>query len=123
MQNQGKEGRFRRLASRLKGRETPRSITSAQGNQSQTSQEANIEYNDRQTVLIRYKEAANHLKEVIKIRKGSWGSFDFKELSDEPEGFDDLQFKNKINTVLTSRETSITDRKGWSKFRYSVKCV
>ena len=52
-----------------------------------------------------------------------WGSFDFEELSNEPEGFDDLQFKNKINAVFVSRETSIKDRKGWSKFTYAVECV
>ena len=124
MQNQGTGGRFRRLASKLKGRETPSpttTATSSQGNQ--TSQVVNNDYDDRQRAQIRYKEAADQLKEAIKIRKGSWGSFDFEELSGEPEGFDDSQFKNKINAVLISRETSIKDRKGWSKFTYAVECV
>ena len=112
------------MASRLKGRETPSpttTATSSQGNQ--TSQVVNNDYNDRQRAQIRYKEAADQLKEAIKIRKGPWGSFDFEELSGEPEGFDDSQFKNKINAILISRETSIKDRKGWSKFTYAVECV
>jgi hypothetical protein len=114
------EGRFRRLALKLKRREA---TTSPQDNQSQSSQVAKNEYNDRQLAQIRYKEAANRLKEVLKIRKGPWGSFDFEELSDEPEHFDDLQFKNKINAVIMSWETSIKDRRGWVKFTYAVECV
>ena len=123
MQNQGTGGRFKRLTSRLIRRETPPPTPAPQGNQSQTSQVSNTDYNDRQLAQIRYKEAADRLKEAIKIRKGPWRSFDFEELSGEPEGFDDSQFKNKINAVLISRESSINDRKGWSKFTYAVECV
>src|SRR5271169_3050087 len=122
MQNQGTARRFKGLASRLKRREAP-PPPPPQGNQSQTSQAANNDYNDRQLVQARYKEAADRLKEAVEVRKGSWGSFDFEELSGEPEGFDDSQFKNKMNTVLMSREMSIKDRKGWSKFTYTVECV
>ena len=95
--------------------------TSSQRNQ--TSQPVNNDYDDRQRAENRYKEAANQLKEAIKIRKGPWGSCDFEELNGEPEGFDDLQFKNKINGTLILMETSIKDRKGWSKFMYAVECV
>jgi hypothetical protein len=124
MQNQGIEGGFRRLASRLKGRGRPSPATSPTSSQdNQTSQAVNDDYNDRQLALNRYGEAVDKLKEAIKIRKGSWGSFDFEELSDEPECLDDSQFKNKINAIMVLRETSIKDRKGWSKFTYAVECV
>ena len=124
MQNQGTEGRFRRLASRLKGREMPSSATSPPSSQdNHASQAVNNDYNDRQLALNRYRKAVDQLKEAIKIRKGSWGSPDFEELNDEPEGFDDSQFKNKINAILISREWSIKDRKGWSKFTNAVECV
>jgi hypothetical protein len=124
MQTQETRGRFKRLTSRLKGRETPtptNAATSSQGNQ--PSQVVNNDYNDRQRAQSRYEEAVTQLKEAIKTRKGPWGPFDFDELSDEPEGFDDAQFKNKINKILTSREASIKDRNGWSKFTYAVECV
>ena len=100
---------------------TENSATSSQD--SQASQAVNTDYNDRQRALNRYKKAVEQLKEAIKIRKGPWDSFDFEEFNDEPEGFDDSQFKNKINAILISRETSIKDRKGWSKFTYAVEYV
>lgn len=34
-----------------------------------------------------------------------------------------MQFKNKINAALIARETSIKDRKGWSKLTDAVECV
>ena len=124
MQNQGTEGRFRRLASKLKGRETLSPAPSPMSSQdNQASQAVNNDYDDRQRALNRYKKAVDRLKEVIKIRKGPWASSDFEEISDEPEGFDDSRFKNKINTILISREKSIKDRKGWSKFTNAVECV
>jgi len=125
MQNQRTEGRFKRLTSNWRGRRARRpntATTPPQDHRSQT-QVANTDYNDRHLVQIRYEEAANSLKEAIKIRKGSWGPFDFEELSGEPEGFDDSQFKNKINAVFLSREASIKDRKGWSKFTHAVECI
>ena len=115
-----------RFTSRLKGWKRSPPTTSHCGVESKTSQEAGgNDYNDRQRAQIKYVEAATQLKTAIRIRKGSWDSFnfDFEELSGEPEGFDDSQFKNKINEVCKSRETSIKDRKGWSKFAYAIECV
>ncbi len=97
--------------------------TSSQNNQSPASQLLNNNYDDRQRAQIRYKEAATELNEAIKSRKGSWGSFDLEELSGEPEGLDDAQFKNKINATLIAREKSIKDKKGWSNVTYAVECV
>lgn len=124
MQNQT-GSKFWRLASGLKWRGTPSltaAATSSQGKQSQISQ-VDKDDKDRQGAQIRYKEAAKQLKKSIEIRKGSLDSFDFGDLSGEPEGFDDSQFKSKIDAILISRETSIHDRKGWSRFIYAVECV
>ena len=124
MQNQGTGGRFRRLASRLKGRDSPSPATPPTSSQDdQASQTVNNDYNDREQSINRYQKAAEQLKEAIKIRKESWGPLDFEELNNEPESFDDSQFKNKISAVLASRETLIKDRKGWTKFTHSVECV
>src|SRR5271167_4637864 len=123
MQNQGTEGRFRRWVSRLKGREIPLPATSPTSSKDNQTQAVDDDYDDRQLTLDRYSKAVDQLKEAIKIRKGSWSSFDFEELSDEPEGLDDSQFKNKINAIMVLRETSIKDKKGWSKFTYAVECV
>jgi hypothetical protein len=121
MLGQRKKGRFGRLPLRLKGRDAASTaITVTQTNQ--TSQIVYMDYNDGQRARDRYKEAAKQLKDAIKIHSGL-GSFDFEELSGEPEGFDDSQFKNKINTALISREMSIKDRKGWPKFTHVVECV
>ena len=81
------------------------------------------DYNDRRQVEKRYKEAADELREAIKGRKASWASFDLGDLSDDPIGLDDSQFKQKINAVLLSRKMSIKDRNGWSKFIHAVECV
>lgn len=96
---------------------------STRDDQCQTSHVADCDYNDEQRARSRYKDAADQLKEAIKARKDTWDSFDFDELSGEPEGFDDSQFKTKINAVLTSREASIKDKAGWSKFTYSLERV
>lgn len=120
MQNQGKESRFRRLASKLKGRETATRPTPPSN---QPLEMFNTDHIDRQRAQSRYEEAANGLKEAVKCRKGPWTSFDFEALTGEPNGFDDSQFKNKINTTLTSWESSIKDRTGWSKLTYTVECV
>ena len=90
---------------------------------SRGSQAVKNDCNDRQVALNRYRKAVDQLKEAIKIHKSPLGSLDFDELSDEPENFDDLQFRHKINAILISRETSIQDRQGWSKFTYAVECV
>jgi hypothetical protein len=124
MQNSGTTGRFRRLVSKLKGRDIPSPITSPTSSQeSQGSQAVTNDYNDRQRAMDRYQKAGEQLKEAIKLHKGPWSSLDFEELGKEPERIDDSQFKNKINSVLASREKLIDDRNGWSKFTYAVECV
>jgi hypothetical protein len=119
MQNQASKGRFKRFASRPKPSEAPPPSTPPTS--SQTNQ-ADNDYNDRQQVEKRYKKAADQLRNAIKIRKGSWAPFDL-ELSSEPEGLDESQFKNAINAALLSRETSIKDKKGWSKLMNAVESV
>jgi hypothetical protein len=98
MQNQRRQSRFRLFASWLKARKTL-------------------------SVEKRYEKAIDELRQVIKIRKGSCGSFDFEELGNEAKSVDDSQLKNMINAVLLLRETSVNNRKEWSKIVYAVECV
>jgi hypothetical protein len=126
MENQRRQGGFKRLFSKLKVHETPPPATTAtasQNNQSRALQVVNRDYNDQQWTQNRYKNAVNRLKEANKTCKGTWSSFDFNEFNDESEEFDDSQFKNKINEILTLRESSIKDKEGWSRFTYAVECV
>ena len=124
MQNRETKGRLGRLMSRSKAAKTSSPTTPTTSSQdTESSQAVDNDYNDRQRAHIRYREAASQLKEAITINKGTWGSFDFEELGGEPEGFDDSQFKNNINAALMSRERSIKDKNGWSKFTYAVECV
>jgi hypothetical protein len=118
MEHHGTERRFRRLVSKVKRQKATPPTSSPPDNQVVSN-----EYNDRQLAQVRYKEAANLLTVALSKSKGPWGSFHFEQLSGEPEGFDDLQFKNKINQVFMAREKSIKDRKGWAKFTYAVECV
>ena len=122
MQKPKTKSRFQFIPPGLKGRETP-STASASPHENQLSHIVDKDYNDKQLVEKRYLKAVDELKEAIKIRKGPWESFNFEDLSNEPEGVDDSQFKNKINTVLLSHQASIKDRKGWSKLMYAVECV
>ena len=78
---------------------------------------------DRRRAKERYKEAAILLEQSINDSQGNWGSFDFQDLSGEPENFDDSQFRTKINLALATRETSIKDRRTWSKCKYTVECI
>jgi hypothetical protein len=140
MENQRTGGSpFSRLASRLKRHKNPSTTTApttpatstpglhsttppdptASPPGSESHSQALNDYDDRQRAQNRYEEAAAELKEVIKRQKG----LDFEDLSSGPEGFDDSQFKKKLNAILTARESSIKDPKGWSKFTHAVECV
>jgi hypothetical protein len=122
VQSHETKGIFSRFASKSKNASRTNTATSNRDNHGRIAQVANSDYNDTQRTQNKYKEAADQLEEAIKARRNTWGSFEFDELSGEPEGFDDLQFKNKINTVIASRENSIKDKTGWSKFSYIVEC-
>ena len=78
---------------------------------------------DRRRAKERYKQAATLLEQSIQNRQGHWESFDFQDLSGEPENLDDSQFRNKINMALAAQETSIKDRTTWSKCKYTVECI
>jgi hypothetical protein len=118
---QGTGGSFKRLAAKLRGRARPLPQPPVTASQNQV---IDNDYNDRQRAQRRYEEAANYLKEAMKLHKGpGTSSVDFEELSGETEHFDDAQFRNKINAMLVSRETSIKDRNGWAKFTNAIECV
>src|SRR5947207_4629076 len=63
-------------------------------------------YGDRERTKARYREAANLLTQAVKGNGDNWETLDFPELSGEPERFDDLQFQDKINTVLQARKNA-----------------
>jgi hypothetical protein len=56
-------------------------------------------------------------------RHEKWGAFDFPELTGEPEGFNDSQFKDKINAVMQSRKQALKDLSGWKKCEHAVQCA
>jgi hypothetical protein len=72
-------------------------------------------YGDRERTRERYKDAAKLLEEVVKGRGSEWGGFDFPELQGEPEGFDDVKFKDKLDTVLQTRKDGLKDRSALKK--------
>lgn len=67
---------------------------------------------DRMLARDRYIKAVNALKQAIEKHRGSYGSYDFVELSGEPEGF---EFRQKINVVLESLRTGSAEPKKWLK--------
>ena len=79
-------------------------------------------YGDRERTRERYKEASKLLQDAVK-RHEKWEAFDFPELTGEPEGFNDSQFKNKINAVLQSRKQALKDLSGWKKCEHAIQCA
>jgi len=126
MENQRSGGStLRRLTSPLKRHKLPSSApptdpaTSTPGPSPGSESQPLRDYDDGQRAQRRYEEAAAELKGAIKRQKG----LDFEDLSGGPEGFDDSQFKKKINAILSAHESSIKDRKGWSTLTRAVECV
>ena len=68
------------------------------------------DYGDRARTEERYFQAFTLLKQAIQGHQGSWGSFEFEELSGEPSRFDDPLFKTKINAALESRQKAIENK-------------
>jgi hypothetical protein len=115
----------RTLASLFKRHEstTPHNLSTQNSHDQNPVSDVEKDSGDRRRAKARYKEAASLLERSIKTRQGSWGSFDFQDLSGEPEDFDDSRFRNKINMALATRESSIKDRTTWSKCKYTVECI
>jgi len=102
----------------------PEGSATANDNQKQPAAVDIKLYNDGDRTLGRYKEAAIILDKAIKSNKGPWKSLDVPDISGEPESFDDIQFRNKLNGVLDSWENSVKDRAGWGKVvRHAVETV
>jgi hypothetical protein len=57
-------------------------------------------YRDQKRTEERYFEALKLLREALQGYHGVWGSFEFDELTGEPEKFDDALFKTKINAAM-----------------------
>jgi hypothetical protein len=82
------------------------------------------EYGDRQRAVERYREAAQLLTQSIKASHGyEWGSFEFPDLSGEPEDFNDSQFRDKINEALISRRRTVKDQNAWDICRQTALSV
>lgn len=113
------------ITSRLKKKHPPVSPAAGSTPVSQTPSPPTIKrnYDDRERTRERYEAAATLLEESLKHRQGHWGSFEFPELSGEPEKINDSQFRRKIELALESRRNSVKDRTGWSKGKDIVECI
>jgi hypothetical protein len=88
-----------------------------------SSAEGSDDYGDRKRTEERYFEAFKLLKEAIQGYQHTWGSFEFDELSGEPEGFDDALFKGKINAALESRQEAIKDKSMFTKGKHILESI
>jgi hypothetical protein len=113
------------ITSRLKKKHPPVSPATGSTPVSQTPSPPTIKrnYDDRERTKERYEAAATLLEESLKHRQGHWGSFEFPELSGEPEKINDSQFRRKIELALESRRNSVKDKTGWSKGKDIVECI
>jgi hypothetical protein len=78
---------------------------------------------DRQRTRAKYWDAVKLLQETVKTYEDRWGSFDFPELKGEPEDFDDILFREKINTVMDARKNDVNDQTAWAKCKHAVQCA
>src|SRR5277367_2233392 len=97
----------------------PAASSRSQATEARTTAEV---YGDKERTRERYKEASELLQDAVK-RHQKWGAFDFPELTGEPEGFNDSQFKDKINAVLRSRKQAMEGLPGWRKCEHAVQCA
>src|SRR5271154_117386 len=108
METHRKPRKHGRISSWIRGKKPPPNTSPANPTSTPTTQGSppRIEgdYGDRQRTNERYLEAAALLERTVKGRRerGDSDSFDFLEISGEPEKFDDAQFRNKINYALES---------------------
>jgi hypothetical protein len=116
-------GMISSVASRLKKKKSPPVSPATRSTQTPSVQTVERNYDDRERTKERYAEAATLLEASLKGRQGNWGSFEFPELSGEPEGFNDLQFRHKIELALESRRNSVKDKTGWSRGRDIIECI
>jgi hypothetical protein len=72
--------------------------------------------------MKRYVEATKALEDAIRIGDKS-GRFDFPGLQGEGEHFDDLKFKEKIDTALEEKKSSVEDEGTWEKFTRTAECI
>jgi hypothetical protein len=80
-------------------------------------------YDDKQRATERYVEATQFLRDTVQAHKTQWGSFDYPELTGEPEDFQDSQFKAKLNAILELRKEHAKDKTPWEKCGHVIECV
>lgn len=76
---------------------------------------------DNEKTRMRYLRATKQLEDAINGCEGAWGSFDFPELSGEPEDFGDSLFRGKIDTIMNAQKTNINDHTAWEKCRQAAQ--
>ena len=129
METHRKPRKHGRIGSWIRGKKPTPNPSPAKGISTQTTQGSppRIEgdYGDRQRTNERYLEAAALLEQAVKGRRerSDSDSFDFLEISGEPEKFDDAQFRNTINLALESRKGAIQDQTALSKCKNTVGCI
>jgi hypothetical protein len=129
METPRKPRKHDRISSWIRGKKSPPNPSPANPTSTQTTRGSppRIEgdYGDRQRTNERYLEAAVLLEQAVKGRReqGDSDSYDFLEISGEPEKFDDAQFRNKINLALESRKGAIKDQTALSKCKNTVGCI
>ena len=101
----------------------PLQLTSSSGLTLQHLGPSYVNDGDRQRTRTKYLDAAKLLEETVKRHEGIWGSFNFPELGGEPEDFNDLLFREKINVILDNRKSEVKDQTAWQKCRHVVQCA
>ena len=78
---------------------------------------------DRQRTVDRYVQAGVLLQKAIEKRQNRWRSIDFPRLKSEPEGFDDMQLLDQINTILDAQRNGITNKTAWDQCKRAIQYI
>jgi exoribonuclease II len=83
------------------------------------------DHGDRQRTVARYIEATSLLENAVNItrKEGEFLSFDVPLLSNEPEDFDDAQFREQINQALYSQKYAVKDQTVWLKWTNGLERI
>jgi hypothetical protein len=80
-------------------------------------------YGDTSRARDRYVDAAKLLQKAVTGCGDQWKIFDFPEMRGEPEDFNDVQFRGKINAILAKQRDKVKNRNAWGKFEYGIQRV
>jgi hypothetical protein len=77
---------------------------------------------DTERTTERYQKASELLQDAVKGHE-KWGAFEFPDINGEPKGFNDSQFKEKLDAVLQSRNQAMKHLSGWEKCGHAIQCA